>query len=124
MSLSAPTRPAASIAPSPADEALLALVLDATPPADGAAAVRALLRLAGEGEAHAPRLLLALAHEAAVAASCREALSADEAAVVASHVLAALGRELHAGDRARTAAARAWLLALAAEGLRARAAQA
>jgi hypothetical protein len=116
--------PAAPAVPSLADEALLALVLHATRPPDGAAAVRALVRLAEEGEAGAPRLLLALAHEAAVDASRQEDVPASEAGMIAGHVLAALGRELRGGDPAQAATARDWLLSLAADGVRARAARA
>lgn len=123
MASSALAIPAVPTAPSLADEALLALVLSATRPADGAAAVRTLLRLAEEGDMSAPRLLRALAHEAAAAAGCREALAAPEAAVIAGHVLRALGRELRGGDRERAVAARQWLLALATDGAQARAAR-
>jgi hypothetical protein len=118
--LAVPISPAA---PTGADEALLALVLSATYPADGPAAVRALLRLADEGDTQAPRLLLALAHEAAIAAGCREALAGQDAAIVAGHVLRALGRELRGAHPEHAAAAREWLLALAADGAAARAAR-
>jgi predicted NBD/HSP70 family sugar kinase len=106
-----------------ADEALLALVLSATRPTDGQAAVRTLLRLAEEGDPSASRLLRALAHEAAVAAGCREDLAAPDAAALAGHALRALGRELRGGDGERADAARPWLLALAADAAQARAAR-
>jgi hypothetical protein len=115
--------PAAPLVPTLADEALLSLVLCATRPANGQAAVRALLRLAAEGDASAPRLLAALAHEAAVQASRQEELSPQEAAVIAGHVLQALGRELRSADREHAAGARQWLIALAADGAEARAAR-
>jgi hypothetical protein len=112
--------PAASAVPSVEDEALLALVLDATQPIDAAAAVRALVRLAEVGETRALRLLLALAHEAAVAAWRREALPAEQAEVIAGHVLAALKRELQGGNQEHADGAIQWLLALATDGAQAR----
>ncbi|HLH24972.1 MAG TPA: hypothetical protein VK066_20820 [Chloroflexota bacterium] len=115
------TVPSALAPSTPVDEGLLTLVLRAAGASDGTAAVRALLRLAREGDASARRILLALAQQAAREAGEREGLSETEAALVAGHVLRALGRELRGG--AETAGtAREWLFALAAAGARAHAA--